>query len=334
MGAIDPFCGATAPRSPVAGYRGHGDESFCFGLARWLICESPTAEGRCASCPSCRLFDAGTHPDFHMITTEREAVGSRIELIQDYTHRYQDRGEIQKKKRPESVITIDQVRAMIENLSMGSHTAPRRVGLVMPADAMNANAANAFLKLLEEPPAGVIFILATAQPWRLPKTIVSRCLRVVLGAPDREQSLAWLSQRMDPVDAEKALGLAHGGPLLGLQIHEQENISDLENYLDGPTGVVEHKVAPVALAGAAAKIDLEQSLRWFQTFMVFLVRWYLNHPTDGFSRKIGRSRDTVSVTRLFGLYDKITHYQRLARSNFNEQLVHEELLMSLSRVAR
>ena len=315
---------------------GSGLDEFCFTLARWLICDAvaKTREDRCGNCQSCRLFDAGTHPDIHVLTTEQQATGSAIDLVRAYSDRYLDRNEIAKKSRPGTVISVEQVRSMIERLALGSHISSRRVGLVMPADALNVSAANAFLKLLEEPPPGVIFILGTDQPWRLPRTIISRCVKVDLDRPSEQQSLDWLADIMEPSAARNALALAHGGPQRARELHESGALADMENYISGLQGVIEHRVLPVALAPAAAKLDFEQSLRWFQKFVAAALGWCLGREIADFPLEIQRDRQSVSVPRLFSLYDKITQYQRIARGNVNQQMVHEELLIFLERTAR
>ncbi|MBI5205300.1 MAG: DNA polymerase III subunit delta' [Nitrospirae bacterium] len=102
----------------------------------------------CDECPSCKKIDSQTHPDFMMITPEK------------------------------SEIRVEEVRAIEEALSFAPYEGKRKVVIVDEAEAMNASAANAFLKTLEEPPPQSIIILIASSPERLPETIRSRCSRV------------------------------------------------------------------------------------------------------------------------------------------------------------
>lgn len=91
-----------------------------------------------------------------------------------------------ERKRLKTVITVDEVRRMKTFLQMSSADGGRRAVIVDPADEMNVAAANAVLKMLEEPPHGVTFLLVSHQPSRLLPTIRSRCreLRLATLAPD------------------------------------------------------------------------------------------------------------------------------------------------------
>src|SRR5690606_14394461 len=85
-----------------------------------------------------------------------------------------------------------------------------------PAHAMNAIAANALLKLLEEPPPNTVFLLVADAPDRLLPTLVSRCRRLALPAPDVARSLQWLVDNgVD--DAENHLAASGGAPLAALR---------------------------------------------------------------------------------------------------------------------
>ncbi|MDO9288322.1 MAG: DNA polymerase III subunit [Thermodesulfovibrionales bacterium] len=102
----------------------------------------------CDECPSCKKIDSQTHPDFMMVTPEK------------------------------SEIRVEEVRAIEEALSFAPYEGKRKVVIVDEAEAMNASAANAFLKTLEEPPPQSIIILIASSPDRLPETIRSRCSRI------------------------------------------------------------------------------------------------------------------------------------------------------------
>src|SRR5258707_8511889 len=89
-------------------------------------------------------------------------------------------------------IRIEQVRELAQELALTSHQGGYKVGVLSPADVLNRFAANALLKTLEEPPGRTVLILVATQPSRLPPTILSRCQRIRIAAPERAQAVAWL----------------------------------------------------------------------------------------------------------------------------------------------
>lgn len=110
----------------------------------------------CEQCEGCRAVESNTHPDVRVIDPE----GSQIK--------------------------IDQIRAIQESLIYRPLMGNRKVILIDHADLMNLQAANAFLKTLEEPPDQSLILLITSRPDRLPGTILSRCLPVRFNPPKRE----------------------------------------------------------------------------------------------------------------------------------------------------
>jgi DNA polymerase III subunit delta' len=130
-------------------------ESLARTLAKTLNCRKPVRTGGvatdcCDECPACRKIDNDTHPDMHWA-------------------------------RPESksrVVTIEQMRELMREIQLKPTEAEYKVAIITAADRLNPQAANAFLKTLEEPPAKSVLILLTTEPQRILETILSRCLRL------------------------------------------------------------------------------------------------------------------------------------------------------------
>ena len=85
-------------------------------------------------------------------------------------------------------LRICQVRRLEKLLSLAPYAGGRRVAIVDAADTLQAEAANAFLKTLEEPPAGSVIILLAERPERLPETVMSRCQRLDFRPVDRDDA--------------------------------------------------------------------------------------------------------------------------------------------------
>jgi len=116
-----------------------------------------------------------------------------------------------KKDKLKSVITVDEVRKLKNFFGMSAADGGRRVVIVDPADEMNVNAANAILKLLEEPPADAVILIVSHQPSRLLPTIRSRCRELRCGLLGAQDVTAALSQANIQTDAGEALTALSSG---------------------------------------------------------------------------------------------------------------------------
>ena len=115
---------------------GLGKRAFAERFIRGLLCQAPEAGEACGRCRSCLLLAAGTHPDRVTVS-----YGLRKDGVQ------------------RSEIVIDQVRDLSARLAMSSQFGGWQVATLDPADALNAAAANALLKTLEEPAAQTLLVL-------------------------------------------------------------------------------------------------------------------------------------------------------------------------------
>lgn len=190
----------------LSGPEGIGKRLLAEALIGWYLCEAQAPGGACGHCASCHLLQAGHHPD--RIALEPRAESAAGEGAEGEG----ESAPAKSRAKPSRYIVVDQVRELLSHLELVSHGRSGRVVLVDPADRLNAAAANALLKTLEEPAARTIFILVTSAEERLPATVKSRCRRLPLGLPTPDEALAWL-QGEGVAEPEQALRLAGGAPL-------------------------------------------------------------------------------------------------------------------------
>lgn len=126
-------------------------EKLSLYLAQKMLC-SDKAAAPCGVCRNCRKVKNGTHPDLTHI----------MRLTDD-------------KGRPKKELQVDQIRAMGADAYVLPNEADAKVYIIDEAETMNERAQNAALKILEEPPRGVHFILCTDNPEKLLVTVRSRC---------------------------------------------------------------------------------------------------------------------------------------------------------------
>ncbi|HEY2862757.1 MAG TPA: DNA polymerase III subunit delta' [Casimicrobiaceae bacterium] len=182
----------------IAGRRGLGKRGLALHFARALLCETPLPDGDpCGICHSCVYVAAGTHPDMRLIEPVLVDEDGNITVV--------------------DAITVDRIRELTAFTYLSTHRHRAKVAVVVPAEAMNAAAANALLKTLEEPPADTYLMLVSHHPARLPATIVSRCQRLLVPEPDAAAAATWLATQ-SVADGARMLALAGGAPLLALDL--------------------------------------------------------------------------------------------------------------------
>ena len=125
----------------IHGVRGVGKLALAERIAQLLLCEEEKKP--CGSCPGCRWFLAGTHPDFSRI--EPEALAKEPPPAEEGAAEAPA-----KRAKPSIEIKVDQIRGLEDFLNIGSHRGKLRVALVHPAEDMNEVSANALLKGLDK----------------------------------------------------------------------------------------------------------------------------------------------------------------------------------------
>lgn len=207
------------------GARDIGKRDFALQWAAAALCESPGADGRaCGHCAGCQLLVADNHPDLRLVVPAADALA-----------RVDDEGaaaaeETGKPTKASRTIRIDQVRELDEFLTISSHRGGARLVVLAPAEAMNAEAASALLKMLEEPPPGAGFILVSHEIDAVLPTIRSRCVLVRLAPPTPAQALDWLrAQGLE--HAELRLAEAGGAPLAALGGDDRHRLDESSRAL-------------------------------------------------------------------------------------------------------
>jgi DNA polymerase-3 subunit delta' len=169
------------------GPAGVGRRTTAVALARTLLCEGPQTQpnnGRldgfrknarlrqaCGACQSCRMMDAGSHPDFQLVYKELA--------------RYHDDSQVRDRVMQD--LGIDVIRSfLIAPAARRAAHGRGKVFVVLESELMSIAAQNCLLKTLEEPPEGVTIILVCRYPERLLPTTLSRCWMVRFGPLPRE----------------------------------------------------------------------------------------------------------------------------------------------------
>ncbi len=181
--AVEAFASAWGTRKLhhawlLAGPRGTGKATFAHAAARRVLAEAAGPPFNLPGLdspddhPIVKLIEAGSHPDMRWLERLPREKGDG--LARD--------------------ISVDQVRALGEFMSMTAGLSPWRVAVIDSMDELNREASNALLKMLEEPPANTLFFLVSHAPGRLLPTIRSRCRRVDFQSLDDDAMTSIIEQ--------------------------------------------------------------------------------------------------------------------------------------------
>ncbi|MFN0316873.1 MAG: DNA polymerase III subunit delta' [Burkholderiales bacterium] len=303
----------------LTGARGIGKRVLAEQFAAWRLCESPVEGGPCDKCRACHLIAAGNHPDLIVLEPSRE---EPIPQGGEAT--------TQKKAKVSQFITVDQVRALLERMELVSHGEKGRVVIADPADQLNAAAANALLKTLEDPPSLTTFLLITAQEERLPVTLRSRCRRVPVRCPSQNVSLAWL--KTEGVDnAQALLRLAGGAPLKARAMGESgvwQRWDRLMRGLTTPEGVQDSEWDTTA-QGLAELCHLLQMLCIDLNRMREGAR-AVYAPEEG--SPLRQAAMQLRPETISDFWMELNKSKALIQHPLNGALVRDELLLSLGRL--
>ncbi|HPA15240.1 MAG TPA: DNA polymerase III subunit delta' [Desulfobacterales bacterium] len=264
----------------------------------------------CGHCRSCRKILSGNHPDI-----------IRIEPSGPF-------------------IRIAQIRALYHILSMKPYEARRRVVIISEAQAMNPEAGNALLKILEEPPDQTTLILTAIQTSDLLPTIVSRChhIRFRPIPPKSIESILIEKQGFAP-DAAKILGKMANGSFSKALSMKQSNWVNRRNWLmhcleSFPSMQISSLLA-FAEKLSRNKETLSESLELIQSWLRDLIVYRYDSEkiiNNDLAENIRQASHSFTVQSLLSKMDAVQTAQKniQGNTNLNVKLIMEILVMRLA----
>jgi len=332
-----------------AGAEGIGKFKTAREWARLLLCESPAAKDdltdSCGSCRSCRLFEAGSNPDFAHIYKE----------LREFT-------ENGKGKPPPVDLPIDVIREfLLAKVSRKPTLSQRKVFVVSEAEKLNTASQNCLLKVLEEPPEYCCIVLLCTRLEKLLPTTKSRCQTIRFGPIDESRIIEKIKDmglKEEPARyfarlAQGSLGAACQWAELELADAnlfkaKKELIDSIAGYkfadaLEMAQQILDKSKELTAvwtnLDKATSKTDINRRA------MKILVGIIISALQDAMNLNVTRAKEAVNfdqkeqIEKLAGRFDaeraaeKISDCYRAIRwieSSVNEKLIFEHLLLSLA----
>ncbi|OIQ48155.1 MAG: hypothetical protein BM565_02875 [Gammaproteobacteria bacterium MedPE] len=173
-------------------------------LVKLIHCASVSESKACGECQHCQLHAANTHADYYHIRC------------------------LDNKNQ----ISIEQVRTLSQKLMGTGLVNKRRVVIIESVELMTESAQNALLKILEEPPLHVYFLLSTSNIAQVSATILSRCFKMLIEQPQRDKLLNWLERKSGKSITRDQLTLLGDSPLKAIDALMNDRLAQISPLLD------------------------------------------------------------------------------------------------------
>ncbi len=242
---------------------GIGKQRLALWVAQGLVCDQPSAEGPCNHCTGCTRVSALAHPDLHWFVPiprpKAQDPGKQVEEAESLLgEAMAARREQPLYGRPDGMTShsLASIRLLQRRVSLTPVVARKKVVIVGDAERLvvqeaSPEAANAMLKVLEEPPADTVLILTAADAQALLPTIRSRLVPIRVGRLPDDTVRAFLASHADPPLAgdalERRILLAEGS--IGRALWADDDLEVADRAAERFLGAVVK--GPAAWAGAA-----------------------------------------------------------------------------------
>jgi len=344
----------------IQGPKGVGKQHLALWLGRLLLCQAPEAGGPCEVCPSCRLALKIEHPDLHwFFPLPRPKNASTPEKLARALEeaRWETLADIRKDPlRPTPVegprtLYLAAARTLRRQAQNRPSMGDRQVFIIAEAETLapqesSSEAANALLKLLEEPPTGTIIILTSGEPGRLLPTILSRTTHLHLPPLSSEDVTEFLIQEkgLDVEEARRIGPLSQGAIGRALRLlPEGEGAGSLEQVRLQARGLLQAALAPTSAPAFQESLAFKATGgRGLMELFEFLEEWLrdlalaaskgegsaLNPDGEGFFRDV-LLRWSIHPAQAAKALAAVDEARTLAAGNVNPQLVVFDLLSDL-----
>lgn len=306
------------------GNRGLGKQALAFSLAHFVLTQNHSQ--------SENLFNAGSHPDFHVLMPE-------FLVAEDLQGSFAQRYLEHHKGKPKRTISIEQIRNLALAMNTHPHISSTRVVLIAYAETMNRNAANALLKNLEEPPANTLFIVVSDDAARLAKTVRSRCSLVNFRAPSTENAKAWLmlQKTMPEHEVDIHLSMANNHPLMALNLFNENFKDDLKTVFTDVNGLWNNRTTVIDSAKNWQQMGSNKAIDILQKLTADLIRHkHLAEPSMVYfpvqQSWVQASSAKLDQQRLFDTMDELIYAKRMLSTSVDELLVLETVSNKLRQL--
>lgn len=266
----------------IEGAKGTGRHTLASYITMATVCSDMAPP--CKVCNNCKLASASNHPDIIVVAPE------------------------DGKKN----ISVAQIRNLRTETFVKPHTSQRKVFVIDFADTLNEQSQNALLKILEEPPEAVSFILIAESKASFLDTIISRCVCLTLSTPEFEAASKYLQEATEfsKSDIETALKSAHNN--IGVAFKLLSGVGDTQSALAAKKFLSEMEKSNLwGMLSALSEAEKNRlnAMQFFKDLKYFTVN------------NLKQSLNSFKAKRLSSFYSYICELEKTLDSNINLSLL-------------
>ena len=338
----------------LCGPKGAGKLPLALAFAQMLLCQHPTEEGACGSCPDCQMSSLWAHPDLHFSFPVYKAKSSDKPLSDDFLEEW--RGQIGRSpyfdiedwledigaENQQVVIYVQESDNLQRKLALKSSQGGRKVVVIWLPERMNEQTGNKLLKLIEEPPVGTHFLLVSQEPDLVLGTIQSRVQRINVPALTEEVIGRALVERhaMGEEDARLLAHIAQGSYTEALKRmqHDSEQQQFFELFVNLMRHSYGRRIKEMQLwALAVSELGRERQKRMLEYFQQQLRENFIynfHRPQINYQ---GRDEENFSTRfapfigerNVIGIMNVLSDAQRDIAQNVNPRMVFFDLALKM-----
>lgn len=342
----------------LTGPAGVGQLALANAIAQFVNCLHPEENDSCGKCSNCLKISKAIHPDIRFILPIiSKTEGGKRYLSEDYYQHfrepfaddpYMSYAQWQRALGGENkqlFISVHEIRALKRGIYLKAFEAPYKVVIVWNAEQINTEGANAFLKLLEEPPDKTLLILTCSDPSRLLTTINSRCQRIPLERIKPPAIQAYLEERkgLETDLAKELAGIAEGSISTASEYvseHSQEMNALYANWLravyTGQYDKIHEQIEKIYQGNKEfQKLFLELSVKKMRDSLLYQIGLpQLALVTE--SEKVFQEKfsQVVNAAKVEKITQELEDSYRYLSGNANAQMVLTDLSMKVHRIMR
>lgn len=276
----------------IEGEKSTGRHTLANFIAKAYVCDGE--DPPCGSCRGCHLAETGTHPDITVTAPE------------------------DGKKN----ITVAQIRNLRNDAYVKPHMASGRVFIIDMADTMNEQAQNALLKVLEEPPCEIKFILIAESKAALLDTVISRCTVLSLSVPETEESVAYIKKSTQYAEEQIRNALNETGGNIGLSLEilsgATRSASAAEEFIVYMLASDEFNMLKLTYGFEKSRVEAGSFIKELKTCTAKAIR--------------SKCGDIFTARVLTQFYNELPRYEQSLETNINLSLLFCSLVCKAAEI--
>lgn len=342
----------------LTGPAGVGKLALANAIAQYVNCLAPSEGESCGKCTNCIKIRKGIHPDIrYILPIVSKKEGGRQWLTEDYFDQFRPGffsdpyfsfAQWQRTLGGENkqlMISVNEIRELKRGIYLKAFEAPYKVVILWNAERVNVQGANAFLKLLEEPPDRTLIIMTCSDTSQLLTTINSRCQQVRLGRirPEIIETYLVAKKETEPVRAKEIAAIAEGSMANAYEYLEESTHEMNSLYAEWLRAAYTGKFDKIAVQLERIYKENREFQKLFLDLSVKKIRdslmYHLGTPQLALVTEAERDfqekfSQVINPHRVERIADALENSRKYISGNANPQMVFTALSLEIHQILR